>query len=169
MKSIHTTRSGRGSPPPSAQALLEGRIRNTRKLLKAAALIMCVLLISSSIVTTLLIPPEEFSPETDGHEAGEANGRALAYLAHTYLGDVFGTIYDLSTISILWFAGSSALAGLLNIIPRYLPRYGMAPDWAQRDASADARPHGSSAFSSRFSSKRTSRRRAARTRRACWR
>ncbi len=131
LESIHSTRSGRGSPPPSAQALLEGRIRNTRKLLKVAALIMCVLLISSSIVTTFLIPPGEFLPEAEGREAGEASGRALAYLAHTYLGDVFGTAYDLSTISILWFAGSSALAGLLNIIPRYLPRYGMAPDWAR--------------------------------------
>ena len=130
LESIHTTRSTR-KPQPSAQALLEGRIHNTRKLLKTAALIMCVLLISSSIVTTLLIPAEEFRPETDTQEAGEASGRALAYLAHHYLGDVFGTIYDLSTISILWFAGSSALAGLLNIIPRYLPRYGMAPDWAR--------------------------------------
>ncbi len=130
LDSIHTTRAAR-TPEPSAQALLEGRIRNTRRLLKTAALIMCVLLVSSSIVTTLLIPAEEFRPETDTQEAGEASGRALAYLAHRYLGNIFGTLYDLSTISILWFAGSSALAGLLNIIPRYLPRYGMAPDWAR--------------------------------------
>ncbi|MGI8565804.1 MAG: amino acid transporter, partial [Pyrinomonadaceae bacterium] len=112
----------------------EGRIRNTRKLLAAAALIMSVFLISSSIITTTLIPAEEFRPaNTPGFppEAGEANGRALAYLAHTYLGDIFGTVYDLSTIFILWFAGASAMAGLLNIVPRYLPRYGMAPDWAK--------------------------------------
>ncbi|MDQ3810680.1 MAG: amino acid transporter [Chloroflexota bacterium] len=101
-----------------------GRIRNARKLLTAAAAIMSVLLISSSLVTTLLIPAAEFE------EGGKASGRALAYLAHSYLGDGFGTLYDLSTILILWFAGASALAGLLNIVPRYLPRYGMAPEWA---------------------------------------
>lgn len=110
---------------------LGGRIHNTRKLLTTAALIMSFLLFASSIVTTMLIPADEFRAETDTQEAGAANGRALAYLAHAYLGDVFGTIYDLSTISILWFAGSSALAGLLNIVPRYLPRYGMAPEWAR--------------------------------------
>jgi hypothetical protein len=110
---------------------LSGRIDNTRKLLTAAALIMSFLLLASSIVTTLLIPAEEFRPETLTEEAGSANGRALAFVAHHYLGHYFGTAYDISTISILWFAGSSALAGLLNIVPRYLPRYGMAPEWAR--------------------------------------
>ncbi|HEY8460907.1 MAG TPA: amino acid transporter [Blastocatellia bacterium] len=102
-----------------------GRIRNGKKLLLTAAAIMSLMLICSSFVTTLLIPAAEFQ------EGGKAYGRALAYLAHERLGDIFGTIYDLSTISILWFAGSSALAGLLNLIPRYLPRYGMAPEWAR--------------------------------------
>ena len=102
-----------------------GRIRNTHRLLLTAALIMSVMLLGSSLVTTLLIPAEAFE------KGGDANGRALAYLAHKYLGDGFGSLYDLSTIVILWFAGSSAMAGLLNLVPRYLPPYGMAPDWAR--------------------------------------
>ncbi len=104
---------------------LKGTIRNTRKLLATAAIIMSVFLMASSMATTLLIPAKLFEP------GGQANGRALAYLAHHYMGEAFGTVYDISTIFILAFAGASAMAGLINLIPRYLPRYGMAPEWSR--------------------------------------
>src|SRR6185436_9745740 len=106
-----------GGPP-------RGRVANTRMLLLTAAVIMSVLLLLSSFVTTLLIAPADYQ------EGGKAAGRAIAFLAHKYLGRAFGTVYDASTILILGLAGASAMAGLLHLIPRYLPRFGMAPRWA---------------------------------------
>jgi len=77
-----------------------GRVKHTMWLLQTAAGIMSVLLLSSSFVTTMLIPAAAFQP------GGPADGRALAYLAHEYLGTGFGTLYDMTTIAILWFAGA---------------------------------------------------------------
>jgi hypothetical protein len=103
-----------------------GRIRRTRKLLVAAAAIMSGMLVLSSVVTTLLISPDDY------REGGPASGRALAHLAHGFFNAGFASIYDIWTILILWLAGASAMAGLLNLVPRYLPRFGMAPAWAVR-------------------------------------
>lgn len=129
----------------------EARVANTRKMLVSAAVIMSLFLIGSSFVTGTgtLIPTEDFHVVHDEHGnvkldengrpvKGKAVERALAYLAHgqseklqwPIFGPVFGTIYDAATILILWFAGASAMSGLLNMVPRYLPRYGMAPEWA---------------------------------------
>jgi len=103
------------------QQRLASRIRNTRKLLTAAAVIMSVYLITTSFITTVLIPAERRPSQRAG--AGLPRARTAR--------GAFGTAYDISSIAILWFAGASAMAGLINIVPRYLPSYGMAPEWGR--------------------------------------
>jgi hypothetical protein len=147
----------RGRPDDDKKHPL-GRIANTKKLLLTAAAIMSVMLLASSVVVSTLIPPDQITPvsaagelPTDAkgnpiHHVEDwpkkpAAGRALAYIAHgevpnakeicPFFGPAFGTVYDISTIVILWFAGASAMVGLLNLVPQYLPKYGMAPDWAR--------------------------------------
>lgn len=113
----------RGEKEDATRPHPEGRIRNTRKLLTTAAILMSVMLLASSFVSALLVPREAYQ------EGGEASGRVIAYMAHLYLGGMFGSLYDFSTILVLWFAGASAMAGLLHLVPRYLPRVGLAPEW----------------------------------------
>jgi hypothetical protein len=122
--------------PDDDPARPQGRIRNTRKLLRTAALIMSAYLLGSALVTTLLIPPRAFD--------GAANDRALAYLAHggriaggnsadqlnPLFGLAFGTLYDLSTIVILGLAGATVTIALQNLVPPYLQRLGMELRWA---------------------------------------
>ncbi|MBX9668779.1 MAG: hypothetical protein K2X93_14225 [Candidatus Obscuribacterales bacterium] len=103
---------------------LTDRIKKTRLLLVTVAVIMGAFLLVGCLVTTVLIEPQLFQ------EGQAANGRALAYLTHKFLGQSFGTVYDIITVLILWFAGASAMAALLSLVPQYLPRYGMAPAWA---------------------------------------
>jgi hypothetical protein len=129
----------KGRPDDDA-ALPQGRISSTRKLLLTAAVIMSLMLLGSALVVSTLIPPEALVGPLDRPLLREppAKDRALAYLAHgeggavinPLFGNAFGTAYDISTVIILWFAGASAMAGLLNLVPQYLPRYGMAPEWA---------------------------------------
>src|SRR5947209_13073746 len=115
-------------------------------MMMTAAEIMTVFLLASSMVVCTVIPAKDLVPyDATGRPIPELEGkkppaadRALAYLAHgegpklaPFFGSTFGTLYDLSTIAILWFGGASAMAGLLNLVPKYLPRYGMAPEWAR--------------------------------------
>jgi hypothetical protein len=126
-----------------------GRIRSTRRLLITAAVVMSAYLLGSSLVVSTLIEPNALvsydakgEPLPDTGKKPPAADRALAYIAHgetkstgediaPFFGSTFGTIYDLTTVVILWFAGASAMAGLLNLVPQYLPHYGMAPNWAR--------------------------------------
>ena len=72
--------------------------------------------VGSSVVTTRAhSEPQEF------RKGGEANGRALAFIAHVTLVKRFGTVYDISTILILVLCRRLCYGRALNLVPRYLP------------------------------------------------
>src|SRR5262249_5757884 len=124
--------------PQVRGATLEGRVANTRKVLVIAALTMAVFLLGSTLVTTIFIPPSALRPD------GPAANRALAYLAHgqplangewTFLpfaGRWFGGLYDISTILMLAFAGTSVMAALASLLPQFLLKFGMDLRWSNR-------------------------------------
>jgi hypothetical protein len=114
----------------------EGRIRNTHKLLTTAALIMSVLLLASSVVTTLLIPADAFARRRRRSRRAKRAGARWPTWPTKNSAAPSGPHTTFSTVLILWFAGASAMAGLLNIVPRYLPRYGMSPEWTRAGAAA---------------------------------
>jgi hypothetical protein len=116
------------------------RIRNTRFMLAAAAFLMSGFILTSVLVVSLLVPEKELLGE------GEASHRALAYLAHggslaggapgtavnPVFGPWFGSLYDLSTVLILFLAGASATVSLRDMVPHFLTRFGMEATWATR-------------------------------------
>jgi hypothetical protein len=114
------------------------RIANTRTVLIVAALIMSVFLLGATLVTALYVPPDQMLT------GGKAANRALAYLAHgqplneevgTFLpfaGAWFGGLYDVSTILMLAFAGTSVMTALASLLPQFLLKFGMDFRWSQR-------------------------------------
>jgi hypothetical protein len=101
---------------------------HTQQAADAGRLIMSGFLLTSSFVTTVLIPQQ------NSRCGGEANGERSRFLATRYLGSGIRHALLREHEPDLWFRrclGDRVRCGarLLNIVPRYLPRYGMAPDW----------------------------------------
>lgn len=119
-----------------------GRIRNARKILVVSALLMALLVPASTFVVTLLVPTRAIEQgELHGRVKERAEHRALAFLAHgeentdvvsPLFGQVFGTLYDLSAVLILCFAGASAVLGIRELVPGFLARFGMQLEWARK-------------------------------------
>ena len=136
MASAPLVRGASGDNPAHPRS----RIRKTRLLMVVAALIMSVLVLSSVFVVTLLVPPDSII------RGDVVQHRALAYLAHgeslttgvmgadvsPVLGNVFGTIYDLSTVFILCLAGATATVSMRELVPDFLSRFGMQMVWAHK-------------------------------------
>jgi hypothetical protein len=122
----------RGRPDDNPQEP-RGRIRWARVMILVAALIMSTFIVGSVLVVTLLVPVEAFGA------GGSADHRALAWIAHggngavsPLFGEMFGSVYDLSSVLILFLAGASATLSLRDLVPRYLAKYGMQLQWAAK-------------------------------------
>ncbi len=115
-------------------------VRRTRLILVISTMLMCVLIPLSVSVCSMLIDASQVA------EGQSADDRALAYLAHggmlkehqsaraisSLFGPVFGTIYDLSTIAILCFAGAGVSLVMRDLVPNFLLKFGMELHWAHR-------------------------------------
>lgn len=126
--------------PDDYPASPRGRIANSRKMLVVVVLIMGIFLLGSVLSTSLLVPAPAFQNDQ------QARFRTLAYLAHggqlihgvegsavsPLFGPWFGTIYDLSTVLILFLAGASVTISLRDLVPPYLARFGMQLQWAEK-------------------------------------
>ncbi len=84
-------------------------------------------------------PVNEFGPDVPGEDRVnpplETRNKAEAGLpaadVNPLFGPVFGAVYDLSAVLILFLAGASVTIGLRDLLPQYLTRYGMEMHWAR--------------------------------------
>jgi hypothetical protein len=76
-------------------------------------------------------PNPDDAPKSGG-EGGNVPGGPTAAEINPLFGPVFGTVYDLSALLILFLAGASVTISLRDLLPQYLTRYGMQMHWAQR-------------------------------------
>ncbi len=121
-----------------------GRIRETRKLVTSAAVVMSLLLVGASVVTSMLLRPGALVAD------GPAANRALAFIAHgetatpisPLFGPTFGTIYDISSVAILWLAAASAVSLLVHLAPRYASSVGTKQHRTASSPSPDPFPQG---------------------------
>ena len=103
-----------------------GRIRGAKRLLTTAALIMSVFLITSSLVTTLLIPRSRIPARRGGQRPGFGlPGPRVPRQTHS------AASMTRQPSRSCGLPAHPPWPGMLNLIPRYLPRYGMAPHWAR--------------------------------------
>jgi hypothetical protein len=77
-------------------------------------------------------PPNQGADQPAVKEPSQAITKVTAADLNPLFGPVFGTLYDVSAVLILFLAGASVTISLRDLLPQYLMRYGMEMHWAQR-------------------------------------